>query len=58
MPWDAYVKYGAENKVLFATDYPLRGGFKDTLTALKSLNLPSGFESKILGENAMALLQS
>jgi len=57
MPWDAYVKYGAENKVLFATDYPLRGVFNDTLRALKSLNLPSDFESKILGENAMKLLE-
>jgi predicted TIM-barrel fold metal-dependent hydrolase len=55
-PWDAYVKYGAEDKVLFASDYPLKG-FKDTLSALKSLNLPCDFEKKILGENAMRILR-
>ena len=55
LPWDAYIKYEAEDKVLFATDYPLLG-FKDTLSALKSLNLPSQFEQKILGINATRLL--
>jgi predicted TIM-barrel fold metal-dependent hydrolase len=57
LPWDAYVKRGGGNKVLFATDYPFFG-FKDTLAALKSLNLPSDFERKILGENAMKIIES
>jgi predicted TIM-barrel fold metal-dependent hydrolase len=57
VPWDAYLKYGAEDKVLFASDYPLKG-FKDTLSALKSLNLPCDFERKILGENAMRILEA
>jgi len=55
LPWDAYVKYQAEHKILFATDHPLFG-FKDTLNALKDVNLPPDFEKKILSENAMRLL--
>lgn len=55
MPWDAYSKYGAEEKVLFATDYPLFT-FKDTIGALKALRLPARFEEKILQENGMSLL--
>jgi predicted TIM-barrel fold metal-dependent hydrolase len=57
LPWDAYIKYGAEDKVLFASDYPLFS-FKDTLSALKSLNLPPDFEKKILGENAMKIVEA
>jgi len=55
-PWDAYQKYGVENKILFATDYPLFGGFKNTLAALKDLHLPGDMERKILEENPMRLL--
>jgi predicted TIM-barrel fold metal-dependent hydrolase len=51
------MKYGIEDKVLFASDYPLFS-FKDTLSALRSLNLPRDFERKILGENAMRILES
>jgi predicted TIM-barrel fold metal-dependent hydrolase len=57
LPWEAYIKYGAEDKMLFASDYPLFG-FKDTLSALKSLNLPRDFERKILGENAMKIIEA
>lgn len=55
LPWDAYSKYGVEEKVLFATDYPLFG-FKETLKALKEVQLSSDFEKKILYENAVKLL--
>ncbi|HXZ94627.1 MAG TPA: amidohydrolase family protein, partial [Dehalococcoidia bacterium] len=54
-PWDAYMKYGLESKILFATDYPMIS-FKEGLSALKALNLPGDFEKKILGENAIRLL--
>ena len=56
LPWDAYSKYGAEEKVLFGSDYPFPG-FKETLKALKEVHLPSDFEKKILFENAMKLLR-
>ena len=54
-PWDAYVKYEVENKILFATDYPLVS-FMEGLSALKALNFPDDLEKKILGENAIRLL--
>jgi predicted TIM-barrel fold metal-dependent hydrolase len=54
-PWDAYLKYGLENKILFATDYPM-AGFKEGLSALKAVNLPADVEKKIQGENAAKLL--
>jgi uncharacterized protein len=38
LPWDAYIKSGAEDKILFASDHPLFG-FKETLSALKNVNL-------------------
>jgi predicted TIM-barrel fold metal-dependent hydrolase len=56
MPWDAYSKYGVEEKILFATDYPLHG-FKDALKALKEVRLSPDFERKILYENARRLLR-
>ena len=55
LPRDAYSKYGAEEKILFATDYPLFG-FKETIKAVKGLQLSPDFEKKILGENARKLL--
>ncbi len=54
-PWDAYVKYGLEDKILFAADYPI-ANFKEGLSALKALNLPGDFERKIKEENAIRLL--
>jgi len=56
LPWDAYSKHGAQEKVLFASDYPFPD-FKQTLKALKEVQLPSDFEKKILFENAMKLLR-
>jgi predicted TIM-barrel fold metal-dependent hydrolase len=55
-PWDAYSKYGAEDKILFATDNPLFG-FRDTLDALRAVGLSDEFKRKILGDNAAHLLQ-
>jgi predicted TIM-barrel fold metal-dependent hydrolase len=55
LPWDAYSKYGAEDKVLFATDYPLFG-FQQTMDALNEVDLSAEFREKILGENARRLL--
>ncbi len=54
-PWDAYSKYNAEHKVLFATDNPLRG-FGETLDALRRVDISPEFRKKIEGENARALL--
>ena len=56
LPWDAYSKSDVEDKVLFATDYPLFG-FKETLEALDRVDISPGFRTRILGENAMALLR-
>lgn len=55
LPWDAYSKSDVEHKVLFATDYPLLG-FQETRDALDRVDIPASFRSKILGENAVALL--
>ena len=54
-PWDAYIKQGLADKILFATDYHLVS-FKDGLSALRALKLPDDLEKKILGENAVKLL--
>jgi uncharacterized protein len=54
-PWDAYTKYNAEHKVLFATDNPLRG-FKETLDALDGCDISPEFREKIKGGNAERLL--
>ncbi len=55
MPWDAYSKYDAEEKLLFATDNPLLG-FKETLEALDGVEISPEFKRKIKGENAARLL--
>ncbi len=54
-PWDAYTKFNAEHKVLFATDNPL-AGFKSTLDALDACDISDEFKKKIKGENAERLL--
>jgi predicted TIM-barrel fold metal-dependent hydrolase len=56
LPWDAYSKYGAEDKVLFATDYPVCG-FQQTMDALNEVDISPEFREKILGENARRLLE-
>jgi len=55
MPWDAYSKFDAEHKVLFASDNPLFG-FQETLDALDAVDISAEFKQKIKGENAAALL--
>ncbi|MBN1689685.1 MAG: amidohydrolase [Dehalococcoidia bacterium] len=55
-PWDAYMKNGLENKILFATDYP-KASFQAGLSALNALDLPCDVKRKISGENAIKLLQ-
>jgi len=55
LPWDAYSKFDAEHKVLFASDNPLFG-FQETLDALDAQDISTEFKQKIKGENAAALL--
>lgn len=55
MPWDAYIKTGAEDKLLFATDFPLIG-MSDTLAALDAVDIPEEVKEKIKGANAARLL--
>ena len=55
LPWDAYAKFEAENKVLFASDNPLFG-FQETLDALDAVDISEDFRRKIKGENAVRLL--
>ena len=55
LPWDAYSKFDAEDRVLFASDNPLFG-FRETLDALDAVDIPAEFKRKIKGENAARLL--
>jgi uncharacterized protein len=55
LPWDAYTKYNAEEKLMFATDYPLCS-FKETLDALQTVDITADFREKILYRNAIKLL--
>lgn len=55
-PFDAFVRYNAENKVLFASDHPLTH-WNQILPAIEDLRLSAGFKMKILGENAARLLE-
>ncbi len=55
LPWDAYSKFDAEDKVLFASDNPLFG-FQETLDALDEVDISPVFKKKIKGENAATLL--
>ena len=54
-PWDAFSAYHAEDKILFATDYPLMG-LGQTLDALEAVDISPAFKEKIRGGNAAALL--
>ena len=47
-PWDAYTKYNAEHKVLFASDNPL-SGFRETLDALDACDISAGVQGKDQG---------
>jgi len=54
-PFDAYSKFKAEDKVLFASDHPLKH-WNEVLPAVSALPISDQFKSKILGENAAKLL--
>lgn len=54
-PFDAFTKFNAENKVLFASDHPLTH-WKEIIPAVNQLPISESFKKKILGENAMKLL--
>ncbi|MFX1451369.1 MAG: amidohydrolase family protein [Promethearchaeota archaeon] len=54
-PWDAFTKYDAEDKVLFASDHPICHWNK-ILPAIKSLQISERFKQKILGKNAAKIL--
>jgi predicted TIM-barrel fold metal-dependent hydrolase len=54
-PFDAFTKFSAEDKVLFASDHPIKH-WNDVLSAAKELPISEGFKRKILGENAVKLL--
>ena len=53
--WDAFLKFGIEHKILFGSDYPLHG-FKESVEEVRSLAISDDFKSKILGDNAAAVL--
>ena len=58
-PFDMYSAYaftGAEEKMLFATDYPIIT-FEETLVALDKVDISLEFKKKILGENARRLMK-
>jgi predicted TIM-barrel fold metal-dependent hydrolase len=55
-PWDAYTKANIENKILFASDYPLIQ-WSMILTAVNTIPVSEGVKKKILGENAAKLLK-
>jgi predicted TIM-barrel fold metal-dependent hydrolase len=55
-PFEAFSKYNAENKVLFASDHPLEHWNKIVPAAL-DLPISDGFKEAILYKNAMKLLK-
>jgi predicted TIM-barrel fold metal-dependent hydrolase len=55
-PWDAYIKYNIDDKVLFASDYPLCQ-WSRIIPAVEDLPISNGFKKKILSENAAKLLK-
>jgi predicted TIM-barrel fold metal-dependent hydrolase len=55
-PWDAYIKYKIDDKVLFASDYPLCQ-WNRIIPAVENLPISKNFKKKILSENAAKLLK-
>ena len=55
-PFDAFTKFSAEDKVLFASDHPIKH-WNDVLSAAKELPISESFKRKILGENAVKILR-
>ncbi len=55
-PFEAFSKSNAEDKVLFASDHPIKHWNK-IIPAVKEIPISDGFRRKILGENAKKLLE-
>ena len=55
-PFEAFSKFNAEDKVLFASDHPLKH-WNEVIPAFKEVPISDGFRRKILGENAKKLLE-
>jgi predicted TIM-barrel fold metal-dependent hydrolase len=55
-PWDAFTKANIENKILFASDYPL-AQWSMIIPAVNAIPVSEGVKKKILGENAAKLLK-
>ena len=55
-PWDAYIKYNIEDKILFASDYPLCQ-WSRIIPAVEALSISKVVKEKILGKNAAKLLK-
>ena len=55
-PWDAYVKYNIEHKLLFGSDHPLVHWNK-IIPAAQNLPISEGFKKAIMYENAIKLLR-
>ncbi|MEJ2279346.1 MAG: amidohydrolase family protein [Candidatus Lokiarchaeota archaeon] len=54
--WDAYTKYSIEDKVLFASDHPLKH-WNQIVPAVEDLPISNSFKEKILFRNAQKLLK-
>ena len=55
-PFEAFSKFNAEDKVLFASDHPLKH-WNEVIPAFKEVPISDGFRRKILSENAKKLLE-
>jgi len=55
-PFEAFSKFNAEDKVLFASDHPFKH-WNEVIPAFKEVPISDGFRRKILGENAKKLLE-
>jgi predicted TIM-barrel fold metal-dependent hydrolase len=55
-PWDAFTKYNIENKILFASDHPLKH-WNQIIPAVNDLPISENFKKAILFKNAKDLLK-
>jgi len=56
-PWDAFISYHIDHKILFASDHPLHH-WNQIIPSFKKLSLPEKIKEKILSDNARKLLKS
>jgi len=56
-PWDAYMDYNVDNKVLFASDHPLVH-WNQIIPSVENLPIPESFKAGIFIKNAQKLLKS